>query len=60
MISNEQGRCCGHVALVGVHYMFGESGERVRITIQLYVTYFRISVSFSAFGRELLCIYIYI
>lgn len=33
MISNEQGRCCSHVTLVGVRDIFGGPRQRVRITI---------------------------
>lgn len=42
MISNEQGRCCSHVALMGVRGMFGVPEQRVRIIIhgELYFYYF--------------------
>jgi len=40
IISNEQGRCCNHVTLMGVHNMFGVTGSTVRITIHsLYIIY---------------------
>lgn len=41
MISNEQGRRCGHVTLVGIRDKLGVSRQRVRITI------YKLQIAFS-------------
>lgn len=39
MISNEQGRCCGHVAYVGIRDIFGVLRDTVRMK-SLAIIYF--------------------